>query len=176
MWLIRRSHQPIIMTDQPPPNSSASSGYILSEATPEDRPAMAQLWVETWSKTMPDIDFVARLPWLESHMDGLTAGGASICVAREEREDGPVAGFVVIHPGTGYLDQLAVAPRVWGKGAAEALMAEARRLSPTLVALDVNQDNPRAVRFYEKMGLAIVSEGANPMSGRLTYRMEWRGA
>ena len=150
--------------------------YALSGATPRDRPAMAQLWVETWAKTMPEIDFVARLPWLESHLDGLSAGGALIRVAREGGEDGRVAGFVVIHPGTGYLDQLAVAPRVWGKGAAEALMAEARRISPNLVALDVNQDNPRAVRFYEKMGLAIVSEGANPMSGRLTYRMEWRGA
>ncbi|MBP2148667.1 GNAT family N-acetyltransferase [Xanthobacter autotrophicus DSM 597] len=162
------------MSDQtaPPPFPA----YALSGATPRDRPAMAQLWVETWAKTMPDIDFVARLPWLESHLDGLSAGGALIRVAREGGEDGQVAGFVVIHPGTGYLDQLAVAPRVWGKGAAEALMAEARRISPTLVALDVNQDNPRAVRFYEKMGLAIVSEGANPMSGRLTYRMEWRGA
>lgn len=141
---------------------------------------MAQLWVESWAKTMPDIDFAARLPWLESHLDALAAGGALIRVAREGGpaggQDAAVAGFVVIHPVTGYLDQLAVAPRFWGKGAAEALMAEARRLSPARVALDVNQDNPRAVRFYEKMGLAIVSEGANPMSGRLTYRMEWRGS
>ncbi|MFG1204349.1 GNAT family N-acetyltransferase [Xanthobacter aminoxidans] len=160
---------------QEPPKEPVPA-YALAAATPQDRPAMAQLWVETWAKTMPDIDFPARLPWLESHLDSLAAGGALIRVAREGDENGPVAGFVVIHPGTGYLDQLAVAPRAWGKGAAEALMAEARRLSPALVALDVNQDNPRAVRFYEKMGLAIVSEGANPMSGRLTYRMEWRGA
>lgn len=161
-------------TAQEPPKEPVPA-YALAAATPQDRPAMAQLWVETWAKTIPDIDFPARLPWLESHLDSLAAGGALIRVAREGHADGPVAGFVVIHPGTGYLDQLAVAPRAWGKGAAEALMAEARRLSPALVALDVNQDNPRAVRFYEKMGLAIVSEGANPMSGRLTYRMEWRG-
>lgn len=165
------------MSDQTIPTSPP---YILAAATPEDRPAMAQLWVETWAKTMPDIDFAARLPWLESHLDALAGGGALVRVARVERpagaQDAGVAGFVVIHPVTGYLDQLAVAPRFWGKGAAEALMAEARRLSPALVALDVNQDNPRAVRFYEKMGLAVVSEGANPMSGRLTYRMEWRGA
>ncbi len=159
-----------------PTHPAPASTYILAMAVPEDRPAMAQLWVETWAKTMPDIDFVARLPWLESHLDALTAGGALIQVAREGTREGRVAGFVVIHPRTGYLDQLAVAPPFWGKGAAEALMAEARRLSPALVALDVNQDNPRAVRFYEKMGLAIVSEGANPMSGRRTYRMEWRGA
>ncbi|MEP9352821.1 GNAT family N-acetyltransferase [Xanthobacter sp. KR7-65] len=148
--------------------------YTLAAATADDRPAMGRLWVETWARTMPDIDFAERLPWLEGHLDRLAADGALIRVAAAE--GGPVAGFVVIHPDTGYLDQLAVDPRFWGKGTAEALMAEARRLSPRLVALDVNQDNPRAVRFYEKMGLAIVSEGQNPMSGRRTFRMEWRGA
>ena len=155
-------------------SSSPVPPYAIAAATPADRPAMAALWVETWARTMPDIDFVARRPWLDGHLDTLAADGAQIRVARAA--DGTVAGFVVIHPGTGYLDQLAVAPAFWGKGAAEALMAEARRISPARVALDVNQDNPRAVRFYEKMGLAIVAEGANPMSGRRTFRMEWRGA
>ncbi|MFS8041778.1 GNAT family N-acetyltransferase [Xanthobacter sp. AM33] len=146
--------------------------YTLAPALPAHRPAMAQLWVESWARTLPEIDFEARRPWLERHLDDLAAGGALIRVALDP--DGAVAGFVVIHPGTGYLDQLAVAPRVWGRGAAEALMDEARRISPALVTLDVNQDNPRAVRFYEKMGLAVVSEGENPMSGRRTFRMEWR--
>ncbi|MFG1350149.1 GNAT family N-acetyltransferase [Xanthobacter autotrophicus] len=155
--------------------------YTIAPALPAHRPAMAQLWVESWAKTLPEIDFEARRPWLESHLDALAAGGALIRVALDGQEDGDrrgdgaVVGFVVIHPGTGYLDQLAVAPRVWGRGAAEALMDEARRISPALVALDVNQDNPRAVHFYEKMGLAIVAEGENPMSGRRTFRMEWRG-
>ncbi|MFS8037681.1 GNAT family N-acetyltransferase [Xanthobacter sp. AM11] len=146
--------------------------YTLAPARPDHRPAMAGLWVASWVKTLPEIDFAARLPWLENHLDQLAAGGAQLRVALAP--EGEVAGFVVIHPQTGYLDQLAVAPAFWGKGAAEALMAEARRLSPALVALDVNQDNPRAVRFYQKMGLAIVSEGENPMSGRRTFRMEWR--
>lgn len=146
--------------------------YAIVSAVPAHRRAMVALWVASWVKTLPEIDFEARRPWLEAHLDTLTAGGALIRVALAP--DGPVVGFVVIHPETGYLDQLAVAPPFWGQGAAEALMEEARRLSPRLVALDVNQDNPRAVRFYEKMGLAIVSEGENPMSGRRTFRMEWR--
>lgn len=147
--------------------------YILRPATPADRAAMADLWVESWARTLPDIDFEARRPWLSAHLDTLAAGGASTRVAERE---GTVAGFVVIHPGTGYLDQIAVSPAFWGQGAAEALMDEARRLSPALVALDVNQENPRAVRFYEKMGLAVTGEGENPMSGRRTFRMEWRPA
>lgn len=145
--------------------------YTIAPALPAHRPAMADLWVDSWVKTLPEIDFNARRPWLEGHLDQLRAGGALIRVALAGAE---VAGFVVIHPGTGYLDQLAVAPAFWGKGVAEALMGAARRLSPSLVTLDVNQDNPRAVRFYEKMGLAVVSEGQNPLSGRRTFRMEWR--
>ena len=147
--------------------------YSLTDAAPDQLPAMGDLWVASWAATLPEIDFEARRPWLTAHLAELEAGGA---IPRLAFADHEVAGFVVIHPGTGYLDQLAVSPAFWGQGVAEALMDEARRFSPNLVALDVNQDNPRAVRFYEKMGLKIVAEGANPMSGRLTYRMEWRPA
>ncbi|MGE4372528.1 MAG: GNAT family N-acetyltransferase [Xanthobacter sp.] len=161
--------------------SSADVTCQLRRATQADRPAMADLWVASWVKTLPEIDFSARRPWLESHLDQLVAQGACIVVAQMPGAEGAcmegsfvVAGFVVIHPGTGYLDQLAVHPSFWGQGVAEVLMAGARKVSPSLVALDVNRENPRAVRFYEKMGLKIVGEGANPASGRLTYRMEWR--
>lgn len=148
--------------------------YAFDDAAPCHLAAMSDLWVASWAKAMPEIDFEARRTWLLDHLAALKAGGAVTRLALASGDT--VAGFVVIHPGTGYLDQLVVAPPFWGKGAAEALMDEARRLSPELVALDVNQDNPRAVRFYEKVGLKIVAEGANPMSGRLTYRMEWRPA
>lgn len=147
--------------------------YTFADAAPEHLPAMGDLWVAGWAATLPEIDFEARRPWLHTHLEALAAGGARVRVAFREA-DGTLAGFVVIHPGTGYLDQLATAPAFWGKGAAEALMDEAKRLSPTLVALDVNQDNPRAVRFYEKVGLKVVSEGVNPGSGRRTFRMEWQ--
>ena len=144
---------------------------LLRPGMAEDRAAMAQLWVASWAKTLPDIDFQARREWLEGHIDTLLAGGARLTVGMA---GGLVAGFVIIHPDTGYLDQLAVHPDFWGQGAAEELMAGARDISPTLVALDVNQENPRAVRFYEKMGLKVVGEGENPASGRRTFRMEWR--
>ncbi len=156
----------------------ARDGVTMSEITlrpgqDADRPAMAQLWVASWARTLPEIDFNARVEWLAQHLDALLAGGACLLVAQCGAR---VGGFVVIHPETGYLDQLSVHPDFWGQGMAEALMERARLLSPTLVALDVNQENPRAVRFYEKMGLTIVGEGENPASNRRTFRMEWRPA
>ena len=40
-------------------------------------------------------------------------------------------------------------------------------------ALDVNQANARAVRFYEREGFRKVGEGVNPVSGLETLAMEW---
>lgn len=149
--------------------------FLLDDFAPEQLDEMGDMWVAGWNRTLPEIDFETRRAWLYEHLQRLAADGALIRVARPGRGE-KIAGFVTIHPETGYLNQLAVAPAFWGRGLAEALMAEAKRLSPRLVALDVNTDNPRAVAFYEKQGLVITGDGKNPLSDRPTYRMEWRPA
>lgn len=145
--------------------------FRIASFAPADLTALSDLWVATWAKAMPDIDFEARRPWFHGHLATLQNGGAEVLVARAGED---VAGFVAIHPGTRYLDQLAVAPPYWGSGAARALMAAARERSPEGIDLDVNQDNPRAVAFYERYGFRIASAAANPISGRAIWRMEWR--
>ena len=137
-------------------------------------PELADLWVASWAATLPSIDFEARRPWLLDHLAGALDGAHAIRVAIVETGD--VVGFVMIDPATGWLDQIAVHPDQWGCGIAEALIREARRLSPARVALDVNVDNPRAVAFYEKQGFVRVGEGVNPRSGLATLELEWRPA
>ncbi len=149
-----------------------ATGFTIRPFAAADLTPAADLWVASWALTMPDIDFEARRPWFLQHVETLTAGGTRILVA-QEIATGILAGFVMIEPVSRYLDQLAVAPAYWGRGAAEALMAAARSASPAGIVLDVNQDNPRAVAFYRRAGLEITSAGANPMSGRTTWRMEW---
>ena len=56
---------------------------------------------------------------------------------------------------------------------ADILLAEARRLSPQNLDLHVNQDNERALRFYQKHGFVTVAEDVNPRSGAPIYRMRW---
>ncbi|WP_127091197.1 GNAT family N-acetyltransferase [Aquabacter cavernae] len=146
--------------------------FAILPFAPAHLAAISDLWVATWAKTMPDIDFEARRPWFHGHLDTLQAGGAEVHVA--QANGGEVAGFVAIHPGTGYLDQLAVAPAFWGKGAAEALMDTAKARASGGIQLDVNQDNPRAIAFYERLGLKIVAAATNPASGRAIWRMAWR--
>jgi putative acetyltransferase len=96
---------------------------------------------------------------------------AAIMVAEQA---GALIGFVTIDA-TGYLDQLVVAPDHWGSELADALIDEAKRLSPDRITLLVNTDNTRAIRFYERNGFVRAGDDVNPTSGKPVLRMEWKG-
>ena len=81
---------------------------------------------------------------------------------------------LTIDPNSGYLDQLCVAPAERGSGLATALLNEAKRRSPGVVELDVNEANARARRFYEREGFSIAGRGVSPHSGLPTFKMRWR--
>jgi putative acetyltransferase len=85
-----------------------------------------------------------------------------------------IVGFVTVDPRTLYLDQIVVAPELWGSDVAARLIAEAKRLSPAGLDLDVNIDNARAIRFYGKQRFSISGAGVNPISGKPVHRMSWR--
>ena len=142
----------------------------LRPYTAADEEAAIALWLRTWQQAYPDIDFSARLTWWRERWRNELVAQAQIVVAESAAG---MTGFVTIDPATLYLDQIVVAPEAWGSATAEALMAEARRLSPKGIELQVNQDNDRAIRFYRKQGFAITGEDKNA-SGRLTYWMKWR--
>lgn len=138
-----------------------------------DLPEMLDLWVDSWRAAYPDIDFDSRRPWLSNQITTLEQNGAvTLCIFHA----GALAGFVVIHPETGWLDQICVGEAFKGNGCAEALMAAARAMSPGVVRLDVNADNVRAIRFYERNGFVQIGRGENTLSGRETMQMEWRAA
>jgi putative acetyltransferase len=135
-----------------------------------DEEAAIALWLRTWQEAYPDIDFSARLPWWRERWRSELVPRTYIVVADG---DGGMTGFVTVDPKTRYLDQIVVAPEAWGSGLAEALVAEAQRLSPDGLDLQVNQDNTRAIRFYLKQAFVITGEDTNA-SGRPTYWMKWR--
>lgn len=121
---------------------------------------------------MPGLDFEARRAWFVAHISELLARGAGIICAFDEL-DGHMAGFIT-HEGSGHVAQFAVAVRDWGSGAAVALLNEAKKLSVGgSLTLDVNQDNSRAVRFYEREGFGRVGAGRNQASGRATWFYKW---
>jgi putative acetyltransferase len=136
-----------------------------------DEDAAIELWRRSWQAAYPGIDFAARLPWWRARWRDELVPQARIVVAET---GGALEGFVTIHPGTGYLDQIVVAPEFWGSSVGTTLLDEAKRLSPGRVELLVNKDNVRAIRFYEKHRFVHAGDDVNPVSGRPVYRMRWR--
>jgi putative acetyltransferase len=137
----------------------------------EDEDAAIALWQQTWQRAYPDIDFAARATWWRERWRKDLVPNAAIIVAEQA---GALIGFVTIDL-KGYLDQLVVSPDHWGSELANALVNEAKRLSPDGITLLVNTDNARAIRFYERNGFADAGGDVNPTSGRPVLRMEWKG-
>jgi putative acetyltransferase len=136
-----------------------------------DEEAALALWLRTWQKTYPDIDFAARFDWWRKQWCEHLVPNAAIVVAETLQQ---VIGFVTVDPKSLYLDQLVVAPEFWGIGVATRLIAEAKRLSPGGLDLDVNTDNRRAIAFYEKEDFVVAGNGFNAFSGRPVHHMRWR--
>jgi putative acetyltransferase len=150
-----------------------AASFRLRHYQTTDEDAALALWLRTWQATYPQIDFAARVDWWRKRWRNELVANAEIVVMEREDGDGMV-GFVTIDPHTLYLDQIVVGPELWGSGVGATLIAEAKRLSPEGLALDVNIDNARAIRFYEKHGFRIGGAGVNPISGKPVHRMTWR--
>lgn len=147
-----------------------AAAFRLRPYRAEDEDAAIALWLATWQKAYPEIDFAARVNWWRARWRDELVPNAAIIIAEQGVE--PV-GFVTIDA-TGYLDQLVVAPDHWGSPVGDALVGEAKRLSPHEVTLLVNQDNARAIRFYTRNGFVPAGEDVNPTSGRPVLRMKWQ--
>jgi len=148
-----------------------SAPLYLRPYRAEDEDAAIALWLETWQRAYPGIDFAARVAWWRERWRSELVPKAAIIVAERTNR---LVGFVTIDD-TGYLDQLVVAPDHWGSPLATALVDEAKRLSPDLITLLVNTDNARAIRFYERNGFAHAGEDVNPTSGHPVLHMAWKG-
>jgi putative acetyltransferase len=146
-------------------------GVIVRPMAPQDLAETLDMWVAAWQAAYPNIDFHARRDWTKDRIAELESTGShSLIAVRDNR----IVGVLVVNPETGYLDQIVVATTDQGRGVAEILLTEARRISPVGLDLHVNQDNARALRFYQKHGFVTVAEDVNPRSGAPIYRMSWR--
>ncbi|MDB5651833.1 MAG: GCN5-related N-acetyltransferase [Hyphomicrobiales bacterium] len=140
---------------------------LSAAASIEDREAMADLWVASWSAILPDIDFTARRAWLLARFETVP----QLVVAKDGA--GCILGFALYDATSGWLDQIAVALDALGGGVAHRLMTSVKSACPNGVRLDVNVDNPRAVAFYLREGFRQTGEGTNPSSGLRTLSMQW---
>ena len=149
----------------------SETSFSLRPYQVADEAAAIELWRRSWQRAYPRLDFSARLAWWQTRWRTELVPTATVMLAER---DGALVGFVTVAPATGYLDQIVVAPEEWGGSLAPALLAEARRIAPAGLDLHVNQDNARAIRFYEKHGFIVSGTDVNPRSGAPVHRMSWR--
>ena len=83
-----------------------SAPLYLRPYRAEDEDAAIALWLETWQRAYPGIDFAARVAWWRERWRSELVPKAAIIVAERTNR---LVGFVTIDD-TGYLDQLVVAP------------------------------------------------------------------
>lgn len=150
--------------------ASMNRSFTLRRYRPDDEDAAMALWLKTWQQTYSSIDFAARAPWWRERWRNELVPNAAIIVAEEGLA---LVGFVTIDTHA-YLDQLVVAPERWGSKLADALVDEAKRISPDTITLLVNDDNARAIRFYERNGFVRAGHDVNPTSGRPVLKMIWK--
>ena len=72
-------------------------------------------------------------------------------------------GFMFLHDG--HLEALFVHPGQHGKGIGKAFIARAVAIHPSLTT-DVNEQNPRALAFYEHVGFRRIARSAHDGQGR----------
>lgn len=153
------------------PSAARFAGCWLRHYEPRDEDAAIALWLRSWQAAYPQVDFAARLGWWRERWRNALVPSAAIVIA--ESGDS-IVGLITLDLATRYVDQIVVAPAHWGTQVGAALIAEAKRLSPGGLALDVNTDNARAIRFYQKHEFAVTGRGVNPVSGKPVHRMSWR--
>ena len=136
----------------------------------EDEDAAITLWQRSWQQAYPGIDFAARLAWWRQRWRDELVPEAAIIVAEK---NGAVIGFVTLDR-QGYLDQLVVAPEHWGSKVARMLVDEAKDRAACGITLLVNEDNARAIRFYERNGFVRAGKAVNPASSQPVLKMAWK--
>lgn len=150
-----------------------SPSLAVRSYAPDDLAGMTALWVASWNEAMPEIDFEARRDWFTRHIAALLAQNQHILIGFD-RTAGNIAGFVTVDPATHVLDQLVVSVAHKGTGVAQILLDHARQVSPELLLLEVNSENPRARAFYTRQGFTEIGRGRNRLSGRETLKLAWR--
>ena len=120
--------------------------------------ALLDVWegsVRATHDFLAEDDIVALRPQVR---EGL--GAVSLWIARDS--DGEIAGFAGFHGDM--LEMLFVREESRGQGVGRALVR--RALDQGVTRVDVNEQNPRAVGFYQRMGFVATGRSAFDGQGR----------
>lgn len=137
------------------------SGMSIREAAPDDRDTLVDIWLRSVRAThtfLTEDDIDGLLPFVRQELGGddlelwvLTGG------------EGQSIGFMGLSDAM--VEALFLDPDHRRRGGGRMLLDHARQRYGAL-AVDVNEQNPEAVIFYEALGFAIVSRSPVDDAGR----------
>ena len=137
------------------------SGMAIREAVPADRDELVDIWLRSVRAThtfLTKDDIHALLPLVRQEL-----GGDDLELWVLTDAEGRSIGFMGLS--AAMVEALFLDPAHRRRGGGRMLLGHARqRYGPLTV--DVNEQTPEAVRFYEALGFAIVSRSAVDDAGR----------
>jgi putative acetyltransferase len=131
-------------------------------ARADDRERLLDLWERSVRAThhfLSESDIVMLRPFVAEE---LASGTLDWWIAESDGEK-PV-GFLGYAPDT--IEGLFIDPDYYGLGAGTHLIAHAQSLSGGILAVDVNEQNEDARRFYESRGFSVVGRSPTDTAGR----------
>jgi putative acetyltransferase len=128
----------------------------------EDRERLLELWERSVRAThhfLDDSDVVALRPLVAEELASDTVDWWVLVSATEA-----LIGFLGFASDT--IEALFVDPDHHGQGGGKFLVAHAQSLSAGALAVDVNEQNEAALRFYEALGFSVVGRSPTDAGGR----------
>ena len=133
----------------------------IRRARIEDRDQLVALWERSVRAThdfLADGDVEALRPLVAAEL------ASDACDWSVLEVDGIVIGFLGF--ANDAIEALFIDPDRRGQGAGTALVECAQRLARGVLAVDVNEQNEAARRFYERRGFVVVSRSPTDSGGR----------
>ena len=134
----------------------------ISEALPGDRDALVAIWLRSVRAThsfLTEDDIQSLLPFVRAEL----GPDSELELWELPHEAGMVIGFLGLSGAD--VAALFLDPDHLRRGGGRMLLAHARRLKG-LLTVDVNEQNPAAVRFYEACGFEVVDRSEVDDAGR----------
>ncbi len=134
----------------------------VRRARADDRGRLAEVWERSVRAThhfLQEKDVVALRPLVEEEL----GSDAIEWWVLAGDDDAPV-GFLGFANDT--IEALFVDPAHHGQGVGKLLVAHAQSLAGGALAVDVNEQNDSALRFYEAMGFRVIGRSPTDSGGR----------
>ena len=134
---------------------------FIRSTTAGDVGVLVNIWLRSVRAThtfLSEEEIQALLPFVENYLEAATSSLSILCA-----DSGDIMGFMGMSGNK--IDALFLAPEFHGTGGGRKLIYHARGQHDELL-VDVNEQNPDAVRFYEACGFQVVGRSELDDAGR----------